>query len=140
MKCLNRPKMLTHYRCMDPYPVYLINLSVHRRLVTSIDQYQRHRRNHHHETIETIATIAFLSFSWLLQAFRDVHALVAQPRLFRLVYALMDRDSGMKMTNKQTNKKKKSEQFQQIVMSLLGFFFGESFFVSLNEKNCQFCT
>ena len=79
---------------MDLYPAYLISLSVHRLLVTLIDQYQRHQRNHHLETIVT----NFWSFLWPLQAFRDVHAPVAQPRLFRPEYALMDRDSGMKMT------------------------------------------
>lgn len=86
--------MPIRYRCTDPYPVYLKDSSVHHSLVTLMDQYQRHRRNHHLVTIVT----AF-SLSW--QVSRDVHAPVAQPRLFRPEYALMDRDSGIRERMKQ---------------------------------------
>lgn len=66
---------------------------------------------------------AFWSFLWPLQAFRDVHAPVAQPRLFRPEYVLMDRDSGMKMMRTKRKRRKKNiikfcKQFDEIVMNL----------------------
>lgn len=104
-KCLNRRKMLTHYRCTDPYPVCLISSSGHRSWVTLMDRYQRHQQN---PRPATIAMTAFWSFLlWPLQASRDAHAPVAQPRLFRPEYALMDRDSGMKITRNKKNEKKR---------------------------------
>lgn len=78
-------------------------LSARRSSVTLTDRYQRHRQNRHPATI---VMTAIWSFWWPLQASRDVHALVAQPRLFRPEYALMDRDSGMKMTRTAREKKR----------------------------------